>query len=137
MNDTPRRNVTALIIVTTLVLLVSVFVTAARADNYGGVSPTTQSKMIDLIYANFGHGWKGDTMVRCARRESGFNPRAANWHDSHGGSFGLFQINGVHDPAPGSYATRAWIAKMMDPYENIKVAVRLARGGLGPWGGGC
>lgn len=110
---------------------------ASTNDNYGGVSQQYRQQMINLIYANFGHGWRGQTMVRCAIRESGLNPRAANWRDSHGGSFGLFQINGIHDPSPGTYATRAWIQKMFNPYENIKVAVRLARGGLGPWGGSC
>ena len=107
----------------------------ASADNYGGVTPAYKQQMVRLIYKNFGSGWQGQAMVCIAQRESGFNPRAANWHDSHGGSFGLFQINGSH--APGGYATRAWVSKMFNPYENIKVAVRLARGGLGPWGGSC
>lgn len=107
----------------------------AQAGDYGGVSGANEQQMTRLVYAHFGTGWKGQTMIRCVRRESGFNPRAVNWDDPHGGSFGLFQINGIH--APGGYATRSWIAKMMNPYENVKVAVRLARGGLGPWGGGC
>jgi hypothetical protein len=33
--------------------------------------------------------------------------------------------------------TAAFRERMFNPYENIKVAVRLARGGLDPWGGGC
>jgi hypothetical protein len=33
--------------------------------------------------------------------------------------------------------TEAWKQKMMNPYENVAAAARLARGGLGPWGGGC
>jgi hypothetical protein len=126
-----------LLVIATAIVASAASVGTAQADNYGGVSSAYKQQMINLVYANFGHNWKGDTMVRCVNRESGFNPRAANWHDSHGGSFGLFQINGIHDPAPGSYATKAWISKMMNPYENIKVAVRLARGGLGPWGGSC
>lgn len=125
------------IILVAFVAVVGVFSSTASADNYGGVSPAVEAKMKALIYKHFGTGWRGQTMVRCARRESGFNPRAANWHDSHGGSFGLFQINGVHNVGYG-YATKAWVARMMNPYENIKVAVILARrGGLGPWGGGC
>jgi hypothetical protein len=108
---------------------------SASADNYGGVSRSYEAQMKQLIYANFGHGWKGETMIRCARRESGFNPRAFAPRDSHGGSAGLFQINGVH--GPGGYMTAAFRERMFNPYENIKVAVRLARGGLGPWGGGC
>jgi hypothetical protein len=122
--------------ITIATVFVATFVSVAQADNYG-TTPKQESQVKAMIYKAFGTGWKGQTMIRCARRESGFNPRAANWRDSHGGSFGIFQINGIHDPAPGSYATRAWIAKMMVPAENIKVAVRLARGGLGPWGGGC
>lgn len=127
-----KKAITTVAVVASLALP-----TAASADNYGGVSSAYRAQMKQLVYQYFGTGWKGQTMVRCVARESGFNPRAANWNDSHGGSFGLFQINGIHDPAPGKYATRAWISKMMNPVENIKVAVRLARGGLGPWGGGC
>jgi hypothetical protein len=121
---------------TSIAVVAMAFASVATADNFG-TNATQAAQMKTLIYQAFGSGWKGQTMIRCAARESGFNPRAANWHDSHGGSFGLFQINGIHDPASGSYATRAWISRMMVPAENIRMAVRLARGGLGPWGGGC
>lgn len=108
------------------------------ADNYGGVSNATVLQVKQMVYAEFGRGWKAETMIRCIRRESGFNARAANWTDSHGGSFGLAQINGVHDPAPGKYATKAWIRKMWNPVLNLRQAHRLMSGsGLGPWGGGC
>lgn len=118
-------------------MVATTFVSAASADSYGGNSRSEQAYVTRLIYQTFGTGWRGQTMLCIARRESGLNPRAANWHDSHGGSFGLFQINGVHDPSPGSYATQAWIGKMLNPVENVRMAARLARGGLGPWGGGC
>lgn len=110
--------------------------TAASADNYGGNSPSEQKRMAGLIYREFGHGWLGRTMVCIARRESGLNPRAANWRDTRGGSFGLFQINGVH--APGGWAFRVWVRHMWDPVANVKSAHALYRSsGLGPWGGGC
>ena len=110
---------------------------SAMADNFGGVSYQSQAKMKSIIYAEFGHNWRGDAMVRCARRESGFNPRAANWRDSHGGSFGLLQINGVHNRGYG-YATPKFIQAMFDPYQNVRMAHKLMNGaGLGPWGGGC
>ena len=111
---------------------------AASADNYGGVSYAYQLQVKQMVYKEFGKNWKAEAMIRCIRRESGFNPKVANWHDSHGGSFGLAQINGVHDPSPGKYATKAWIQKMWDPAQNLRQAHRLMNGaGLGPWGGGC
>jgi hypothetical protein len=107
----------------------------ATADNYGGVSAATEQQMKTLIYKHFGSGWRGQTMVCIARRESGLNPRAANYTDSNGGSYGLFQINGVHRWRGESL--QAFRYRMWNPVANVKQAVRLARGGLGPWGGGC
>jgi hypothetical protein len=106
----------------------------ATADNYGGNSRSEQNRMVGLIYREFGAGWLGRTMVCIARRESGLNPRAANYHDTSGGSFGLFQINGIH--ARGSFT--AWVRRMWNPYVNIASARALYRSsGLAPWGGGC
>jgi hypothetical protein len=91
--------------------------------------------MKNIIYAEFGHNWRGDTMVRCANRESGFNARAANYHDSNGGSYGLLQINGIHR---GNMSISTFRSLMWNPYENVRKAHRLMNGaGLGPWGGGC
>lgn len=106
----------------------------AQADNYG-TSRTEAQKMEGLIYKTFGHGWQGRTMVCIARRESGLNPRAANYHDSNGGSYGLLQLNGVHRWRGESLAQ--FQRRMWNPYTHLQAAKRLARGGLGPWGGGC
>lgn len=115
-----------------IVVCMLVLVKTAHAENYGGVSRTQQAKITRLIYAKFGSGWFGRTMVCIAKRESGLNPRAANWGDSNGGSHGLFQINGIH---------RSWVDlnRIYDPIYNINVAYRLSRNGtsLTPWGGGC
>jgi hypothetical protein len=105
---------------------------AAQADNYGGTSTTSQTNIVRMIYAKFGTGYIGRTMVCIARRESGLNPRAANWRDANGGSHGLFQINGIH---------RGWVdfKRIYDPAYNIQVAYRLSKNGrsLGPWNGHC
>jgi len=115
-------------------LIAVVFVQNARADNYG-TNAREAAAMKALIYQYFGHGWKGETMIRCARRESGFNPRAANYGDSNGGSYGLLQLNGVHRWRGETMAQ--FRARMWNPRTHLAAAVRLARGGLGPWGGGC
>lgn len=120
------------------VVAAALLVPASQAENYGGVSAGHITYIKGLVYAEFGHNWRAEAMIRCIRRESGFNERAANWGDSHGGSFGLAQINGIHDPAPGKYATKAWIRRMWNPVENLRVAHRLmGKGNLGPWGGQC
>lgn len=108
----------------------------AKAENYGGNAPAEKRRMVRLIHREFGYGWLGRTMVCIARRESGLNPRAANYQDTRGGSFGLLQLNGVHSPT--GYAYRAWIHRMWLPKQNLRRAHRLYRAeGLGPWGGGC
>jgi hypothetical protein len=135
-----KRNSSIVVLVAALFVFAGVVgsVGAASLDNYGGVSYATQSQVKQLVYKEFGYDWRAEAMIRCIRRESGFNARAANWGDPHGGSFGLTQINGVHDPAPGTYATRAWIQRMWDPVLNLRQAHRLMSGsGLGPWGGSC
>jgi hypothetical protein len=107
---------------------------SASADSYGGVSYATQQNVKQLVYAEFGHNWKAEAMIRCIRRESGFNARAFAPRDSHGGSAGLTQINGVH--GPGGYMTAAFKERMFNPVENLKQAHRLMNSsGLGPWRG--
>lgn len=104
---------------------------SAYADNYGGNSRREQAEVTKIIQARFGHGWLGRTMLCIARRESGLNPRAANWRDANGGSHGLFQINGVHR------GKLDW-GRIYDPHYNTLAAWRLYKGaGLSPWGGGC
>ncbi len=128
-------------------LVVAITMTLASAaqadtqDHYGGTSSVQQYRMKQLIYRYFGMGYTGITMVCIARRESGLNPRAANWGDSNGGSFGLFQINGVHRhryPSGKKESIRSFYARMSNPIQNIQSALALYRSsGLSPWGGGC
>lgn len=74
--------------------------------------------------------------------ESGRDPLRDNLSDPNGGSFGLWQINGVHDPdATGVYPdkvpTQAWIDRMHDPAENARAAFAVwTRAGKSflPWG---
>lgn len=112
------------------------------------------------------------TIVAIAQPESGRNPDAANrtvyapdplasWSeaeakakrdpdtglywvagDPNGGSFGLTQINGVHDPAatgvyPFRKPTQEWIQKMFVPGENLRAAKQVwesAGRSFLPWG---
>jgi hypothetical protein len=116
-----------------ILLTVLLVVAAARADNYG-TNPKEKAAMKSLIVKHFGSGWRGQTMLCIAGRESGFNPRAANYSDSNGGSYGLFQMNGVHrwrGESLSQFQRRMW-----NPTTHMQAVVRLARGGLGPWRGG-
>jgi hypothetical protein len=122
------------IIVTLASALALAIPAAATADNYG-TNRSESARMTALIYKTFGTGWQGRTMLCIARRESGLNPRAANYHDSNGGSYGLLQLNGVHRWRGESLA--AFQQRMWNPVTHLQAAKRLARGGLGPWGGGC
>lgn len=106
-------------------------VPTANSDSYGCVSSKQCREMERLILKRFGTGWQGQKALRVARCESGLNPRAANWRDTRGGSFGLFQINGAH--GPGGYATERWVHRMMVPWRNIVMAYRISRGGT-HWG---
>lgn len=70
------------------------------------------------------YSWNVDTMVAICNAESGGNPNAANWTDSHRtckGSFGLFQIacmDGI----------------VFDPVKNIQIAYRkYSSSGYTPW----
>lgn len=84
-------------------------------------------------------GTSAQTMLRCIRRESGFNPKAVNWRDPNGGSHGLTQINGIHRYAFVSIWHLRYTIK-----GNLEMAYRLYRAdraqggsGFGPWGGYC
>lgn len=88
---------------------------------------------IDVASLAYEAGFRGEphaTVVALSQPESGRQPRRENLADPNGGSFGLLQINGAHDPdAAGSYPnlvpTPAWIERMKDPLENLKMAYRI------------
>lgn len=112
-------------------------VPTASADNYG-TSRTEAARMTSLIYKTFGTGYVGQCFVKIAWRESGMNPRAANYRDSNGGSYGLLQLNGVHRWQGETLAQ--FQKRMWNPITHLAAAKRLARGGFGPWRGapgGC
>ena len=62
------------------------------------------------------------------RLESGGNPKATNWHDSHkgcNGSFGLYQVACLHGVSK---------EKLYNPVTNIEVAYSLWKSeGWKPW----
>jgi hypothetical protein len=100
---------------------------------------------IDIATAAWEAGFRGDDMaiaIALSQPESQRNNDAVNHEDPNGGSFGLLQINGVHDPnATGVYPnlvpTQAWIDKMFQPKENYKAAFTVySRAGktFNPWG---
>lgn len=116
------------------IMAVLAFTSIASADNYG-TSPSQYAKSKAMVMKTFGPRY-GPTMVRCMNRESGGNPRAANWGDSNGGSFGLLQLNGVHRWRSETMAQ--FRARMWNPVTHLIAAKRLFDGsGFGPWGGGC
>jgi len=109
------------------------FASAASADNYG-TSRAEAAQMSALVYRAFGGGWQGRCAVAIMWRESGGNPRAANYRDSNGGSFGLMQLNGVHRWRGEPLSS--FVRRMTNPYTHLEAAKRLYRGsGFGPWGG--
>ena len=73
------------------------------------------------------------TATAIAMAESSGNPQADNTTDPHGGSFGLWQINGVH--APGGNATPSWINEMFNPMNNAAEAYSVSSQGTNfqPW----
>lgn len=100
---------------------------------------------IDLAFAAYDAGFRGEAhaiSVALAQPESGRNTDAVNSTDPNGGSFGLLQINGVHDPNasgvyPNKVPTTAWIELMKNPLENYKAAFKVwnsAGKSFGPWG---
>jgi hypothetical protein len=121
-----------MLIAVTAVMLLAVLVQNARADNYG-TNSAEKAQMKAMILKTFGTGYVGQCFLRIANRESGFNPRAANYHDSNGGSYGLLQLNGVHrwrGESLSQFQRRMW-----NPVTHLIAAKRLARGGFGPWRG--
>lgn len=115
-----------------ILVVACVFAGGANADNYGGLTASQEVSIKKIITSRFGNGYAGRMALCIANRESGYNPRAANWNDSNGGSHGLFQINGAH---------RGWVdfKRIYNPRYNTAVAWRLSRHGTdwGPWGGRC
>jgi hypothetical protein len=107
----------------------------------------SKAQITSMIYSAFGTGWRGQTMLCIAKRESNLDPSAVNWSDRHPtsegtfkGSFGLFQIGALHvqhSRGSGRQIAGGNVYRLLDPKVNIAVAKRLARGGLGPWNGGC
>jgi hypothetical protein len=81
---------------------------------------------LDLANYAYDAGFRGENhaiAVALAQPESNRIPNAANLQDVNGGSFGVMQINGAHDPdAEGTYPnmvpTAAWIQRMssFDPW---------------------
>ena len=72
------------------------------------------------------YNWDVRTAMAVMRAESGCNPNAANWNDSHGacnGSFGLFQLACFWTTNPHNPATN--VAKAHEIY---------SRSGWSPWG---
>lgn len=134
------------LIVTMIAAVSLVFAGTAQSDNYSTTS-SERAQMTALIYKTFGTGWQGKTMLCIAKRESGLNPRAINYKDSHPtseGTFkyslGLFQIGALHAQHSRGVArqiTGGNKYKLLDPKINVAVAKKLAGGGLGPWGGRC
>jgi hypothetical protein len=118
---------------TTIAVIAMAFSSAAFADNYG-TTPAQAKAMSALVYRTFGGGYVGSCMVRIMWRESGGNPRAANYHDSNGGSFGLLQLNGAHRWRGESLA--AFQRRMWNVKTHLAAAKRLYNGaGFGPWRG--
>ncbi len=120
-----------LLLATAVMMLV--FVSAAQGDNYG-TTRSESSRMTQLVYKTFGWGWEGRCMVRIMWRESGGNPRAANYGDSNGGSYGLLQMNGAHRWRSETLAQ--FRARMWNPTSHLAAAKRLYdSSGFSPWGG--
>jgi phage-related tail fiber protein len=112
------------------VLIPLATVSAAAGENYGTTRAQAR-QMTAMIYQTFGTGYIGQCFVKIAWRESGMNPRAANYGDSHGGSYGLLQLNGVHRWR-GETMTQ-FRQRMWNPVTHLQAAKRLAREGFGPW----
>lgn len=98
--------------------------------------PMTFSQLEQLWTQAGGPPSQAPTAAAIALAESQGNPTAINHTDPAGGSFGLWQINGVH--APGGSATsassRPWVASMFDPLTNAQEAVALYESqGFKPW----
>ena len=82
--------------VSTIALLVGV--QTSGADSYGTTRAEASSSeaAVKAVFRPYGR-YVENCMVRVMWRESGGNPRAANYHDSNGGSYNLLQLNGAID----------------------------------------
>lgn len=115
--------------------------------DWGCATTAEKNSVLVEIKRSFGTGSTGQEMVRCAKRESGLNPYASNFHDSNGGSYGALQINGIH----ARDVKGRWVSKWRNPVDfnkwrwrmyvaknNVRQAVALYHGGgMSHWGGGC
>ena len=110
----------------------------ARAEYYGGVSQARRAQMIALIHRYFDRTGYGDMMVRCAARESGFNPIAYN--DDYAPRESVAGLMQIKWPL-GAHRGESWphfYRRMTDPRRNLELAVQiLRRQGIAAWGGGC
>ena len=126
------------LVCTSIVVISMAFASAATADNYGGYVNSPQ--MAGLVYAKFGGGYAGRCAVAIMYRESKGNPRASNYRDSNGGSYGLMQLNGAHrwrGESLSQFQRRQW-----NPVTHLIAARRLydaqrraGFSGFGPWRG--
>lgn len=115
-------------------LIVVIVAPNAPAANYGCVSKAQCRKMEHLVYKTFGRGYAGQCFIRIMYRESGGNPRAANYTDANGGSYGLLQLNGIHRWRGESW--NAFLMRMYNPVTHLQAAKRLYLGsGFAPWRG--
>lgn len=73
------------------------------------------------------YDWKIETAFDVLMAESGGNPQAINWQDSHKncvGSFGYFQLGCIHGTAD----------ELLDPIKNIEVAYKVySKSGTSAW----
>lgn len=95
--------------------------------------PTTPSIPLEIAQAAYAAGFRGSALVTAiaiALAESGGNPNAVNSADPNGGSFGLWQINGIHASEFGS----AW-SQVLNPVMNAQMAWAVSNHGTDwtPW----
>lgn len=95
----------------------------------------TYTQLKQLWTANGGNPAWAPMAAAVALAESGGNTQSVNSTDPAGGSYGLWQINGVH--ASAGVANPTWAATMFDPNANAKEAVALSGNGANwaPWEG--
>ncbi len=95
-------------------------------------TPAPKPTVKEMICEAFGRYCK--KAIRVAMCESGARPKAYNPDDPYGGSYGIFQINGVHLTDRG-VAHNYKPKDLFKPAINIKIALKLSNGGKswGPW----
>ena len=95
--------------------------------------PTAPSIPLSIAQAAYAAGFRGQSLVTAiaiALAESSGNPNAVNSSDPNGGSFGLWQINGIHASEFGSL----W-SQVLNPTVNAQMAYAVSGGGTNftPW----